>query len=140
MSFARLDYRLFLPVNTRPSQTLSFCRPLGTVAGQDNRRDRSISRPSRSTGLVAGPDARAIVAMEVFVEQDVVPPMRIGLKFLGAAVNRPPADSSRRKDACQPVRNFLGHLEEVHQFARAGRALDLEVVAVVEIELQQARE
>src|SRR5258708_33399220 len=43
------------------------------------------------TGLMAGPEARAVVAVEVLVEQDVILPLGIGLEFLRAAVHRPPA-------------------------------------------------
>src|SRR5208283_2145934 len=43
------------------------------------------------TGLMAGPEARAVIAVEVLVEQDVILPLGIGLEFLRAAVHRPPS-------------------------------------------------
>jgi hypothetical protein len=42
-------------------------------------------------GLVAGPKARAVVSVKILVEQNVIPPVRIGLEFLRAAVNRTPS-------------------------------------------------
>ena len=41
-------------------------------------------------GLVAGADARPVIAMEILVEEEVVAPVRIGLEFLGPAIHRPP--------------------------------------------------
>src|SRR5690349_20032735 len=45
----------------------------------------------RPSGLMAGAEPGAVVAVEVLVEQNVVVPVRIGLELLGAAVDRPPA-------------------------------------------------
>ena len=49
----------------------------------------------RPSGLMAGTDTRAIVAMEIFIEQNKVAPVRIGLKFFRAAVHRPASLESR---------------------------------------------
>ena len=48
-------------------------------------------------GLVTGAESRAVVAMEVFVEEDVIMPMRIRLKFLHAAVHGTAAVLVRQK-------------------------------------------
>ena len=45
----------------------------------------------RPAGLVAGPNARAVVAMEVLIEQQQITPVRILLELLRAAVDRPAA-------------------------------------------------
>ena len=42
---------------------------------------------------MAGAQPGAVVAMEVFIEQQIVPPVTIALKLFGAAENRPPAVS-----------------------------------------------
>ena len=42
-------------------------------------------------GLVTRAEPRAVVAVEVFVEQDQVAPVRIVLELFRAAVDRPPA-------------------------------------------------
>src|SRR5262245_55939933 len=49
------------------------------------------------TGLVRCATAAAIVAVEIFVKQDVVLEMGIGLKFLVAAENRAPAVAPAQK-------------------------------------------
>ena len=40
---------------------------------------------------------RPVIPMEVLIEQDIVPPVRVGLELLGTTVYRPSAGSSRRK-------------------------------------------
>ena len=45
---------------------------------------------TRSTRLMAGAYAGAVVTMKVFIEQQIVPPVGIALKLFGAAENRPP--------------------------------------------------
>ena len=50
------------------------------------------------TGLMTGPEARAVIAVEVLVEKDVILPMGIGLEFLHAAVHRPPAGFIPQED------------------------------------------
>src|SRR5262249_11943590 len=47
--------------------------------------------PPGPAGLVARPDASTVVPLEVLVEEDAVPPVRIGLKLLRAAKDRPPS-------------------------------------------------
>ncbi len=68
------------------------------------------------TGLVACPEARAIIAVEVFVEEDVVLPMRIRLEFFGSAIDWPPARLIAQKDVHQTIGDILSYLVEVHQF------------------------
>lgn len=43
----------------------------------------------RPAGLVAGPNACAVVAVEVLVEQNIVAPVRVGLELVRAAKHRP---------------------------------------------------
>ena len=77
-------------------------------------------------GLMACSEAATVVAVKVFVEQNMIAKMRVGLKLLGLAEDRPPAVVVFQEDARQPPRQFLGDLPEVHHLARAGRAFDLE--------------
>src|SRR5262245_11224794 len=51
-------------------------------------RPRRQSRPAR---LMAGADARAIVAVEIFVEENQITPMRIVLELGCAPVHRAPS-------------------------------------------------
>ncbi len=85
----------------------------------------------RPSGLMACTQARAVVTVEVFVEQDVIPPMRIGLELLRAAVYRTPSTLIAQEDPSEPVGDLLAHVEEVHRLSRPCGTFDLEVVAVV---------
>ena len=49
------------------------------------------SCPSR---LVACAESGAVVPMEVLVEENVIPPMGVGLELLRAAIDGPPANLS----------------------------------------------
>src|SRR5262249_47574323 len=87
--------------------------------------------------LVAGADARAVIAVEVLVEQNEIAPVWVGLEFRGRAVDRALAGLVAQEDATQTPGNLLADLEQVHLPARPGRALDRELVAVVAVEFQQ---
>ena len=57
---------------------------------------------SRPSSLVAGADAGTVVAVEVFVKQDQVAPVRIVLEFFRAAENRSSLIRIAQEDARQP--------------------------------------
>src|SRR5258705_1996016 len=86
---------------------------------------------------MAGSQARAVVAVEVLKEQQVVLPLGIGLELLRTSVHWPTAGFIPQEDPLQTIGYFPGYLEQVHQLARAGGTLDLKVVAVEQIELKQ---
>ena len=87
--------------------------------------------------LMARTQSSAVVSMEVFIEEDVIAPMRIALELLRAAVDRALALLIPEKYIGQPIGDLFAHLEEVHHLPRPRGALDLEVVAVVQVEIQQ---
>ena len=91
----------------------------------------------RPAGLVRRPEAGAVVALEVLVEQDQVAPVGVGLERLCATVDRPPPRGVPQEDGRQPVGQLLGHREQGQPPARPGRALHGEVVPVVGVELQE---
>src|SRR6185369_1763727 len=80
--------------------------------------DQGRDEPS-PTGLVTCPQSRAVVTVEVLVEQDVVAKVRVILEFLRAPVNGAPALGIPREGADEPLGNFSTHLEQIHQLARA---------------------
>src|SRR5712692_2451203 len=88
-------------------------------------------------GLLARPQPSATVSVEVLVEQDVILPLRIGLEFFRTSVHRPAARLVAQENSSQPIGYFLCYFKQIHHFARAGRTLNLEVVAVVEVIRQQ---
>jgi hypothetical protein len=49
----------------------------------------------RPPGLMAGPKARTVVAVEVLEEQDLILPLGIGLELLRTSVHGPPARNFR---------------------------------------------
>jgi hypothetical protein len=61
---------------------------------------------------MAGPEARAVIAVEILVEQDVIPPIGIALEFLRAAVHRPPSGFIPKEDSLQAIGYFMGDLIE----------------------------
>ena len=62
--------------------------------------------------LVAGAETCPIVAVEIFVEQDQVAPVRIFLELLRASVHRPPAVRVAKERGCQPALDLLRNLEQ----------------------------
>src|SRR3954466_8020046 len=97
-------------------------------------RGKQVHEPrddSGPAGLVAGAQPGAVVAVEVLVEQHVVAPVRIVLEGFRCAVNGAAAVLVLQEDAGDAGGELLGHLVQVHLPARAGRAFDDEVVAVV---------
>ena len=84
-------------------------------------------------------EAGSIVAVEVLVEQDVIPPMRIFLELLRSTVNRTSSVFILQEDAGQPARKLLGYFEERQVLPGTGGALDFELVAVKLIQLMRPR-
>src|SRR5580765_42556 len=72
---------------------LEKLRPVKMAEEFDQLRDDT--GPAR---LVTGSKTSAIVTVEIFVEQDVIFPLRICLKFFRTSVHRPAARSISQKD------------------------------------------
>src|SRR5207249_9209046 len=85
--------------------------------------------------LVARADAGAVVAVEVLVEQNDVAPVRVALELLRGAEDRPAAVFAAQEDPREAPRDLGCHLPEGQPRAGAGRALDLQAVAVEVMEL-----
>ena len=64
------------------------------------------------SGLVAGPEARTVVAVEVFIKRNVVAPVGIGLKEPRPAQDRALAGRVAEKDPRQAAGDFGGGLIE----------------------------
>src|SRR6516165_1830890 len=92
---------------------------------------------SSPAGLVIRPDPCSVVTVEILVEQNVVEPMRIGLKLFCAAIYGPAPMLVTKEDLSQPLDDLLSHLEEVHEASGPGRTFDFEIVAVVLVKAQQ---
>src|SRR6476469_10571318 len=88
-------------------------------------------------GLMAGAEASAVVPMEIFVKENQIAPVRVLLKFLGAAVDRPPTVFVLEKDIRQPSCYVLCYLVQVHLPPGAGWAFDSELVSEIQVVLHQ---
>src|SRR5205809_176124 len=104
----------------------------GTRSGSAARNDACSSLLARAragpAGLVAGADPRAVVAVEVLVEQDEFAPVRIVLQDRLPAVNRAVPVGVAQERAEEAGAELLGHLVQVALPAGSGRALDGEAV------------
>ncbi len=83
------------------------------------------------TGLMTRPDAGTVVAMEILMELDEVPPVGVVLEFLGPAINGAHALFIPLKCGYQPLGKFMRDVDKIQVLARTGRALHGEAVAVV---------
>src|SRR6058998_1470091 len=92
------------------------------------------ARPSR---LVARAEAGPVVAVEVFVEQEIVAPVRVLLKLARSPVDRPPALAVPQEDAGQPARDLLGDLIEGHLPPGARGTFYGEIIPIVTVVLLQ---
>jgi len=84
-------------------------------------------------GLVCGTEPGAVVAMEVLVEQDEVPPVRVLLEQSGPAIDGPPSVVTTQERADEAAGQLLRHLEQRHHRPRARRALDPQIVTVIPV-------
>src|SRR5882724_7650741 len=84
-----------------------------------------------------GAGASAGIAVEELVERDAIPIVRIRLELRILAQYGTVAGRILQEQPRQPARQLGGHLLEAHEIAGAGRAFDLEVIAVVVVELLQ---
>ena len=67
------------------------------------------------TGLMAGAETRTIVAMKVFVEQNIVLPVRIALKFAGTAEHRALPFFISEEDAREATGNVSSDFKQRHE-------------------------
>ena len=77
-----------------PGHLEKICR-LSAVEHIKSARDKA-----GPAGLVAGPEARTVVAVEILVEQNGVFPVRIFLKLACSAIHGPLAIRIAEKNAC----------------------------------------
>src|SRR5262249_23489792 len=94
-------------------------------------------RQTRPARLVTGADARAIVAVEILVEQDQITPVRIGLEFFHRSINRPATFRIAQKDIAQAPRDLIGNLPQGELLTGTLRTLNFELVAIVRVESSQ---
>jgi hypothetical protein len=95
---------------------------------------RHQSGPAR---LVRCADAPAGVAVEIFMKQDVVPEVGVAVQLRVVSQSRTKAALIAQENAREAAGQFIRHLVDRQEVARAGRTLDLEIIAVVVVKLLQ---
>ena len=90
---ALIRLRLFSrpPAPSRAGRTLARVRAPRSLASTRPNRSRRASDQTGPPRLVAGAEPRAVVTVEVFVEEDQIAPVRIVLELGGPSVDRPPS-------------------------------------------------
>src|SRR5262245_14477775 len=88
-------------------------------------------------GLMARANARAVVALEILVEEQTITPVRVLLESLIPAKHRAASVGIAEKRRAQSSADLLSHLEERHPAPGPCRALDRELRAVVAIVLKE---
>ena len=84
---------------------------------------------------MAGANSRAVVAVEVFVEEDVIPEVFVFLEQHGITVEGAALGVGvSEEDMDQPLRNCRGDLGQIGHAARACRHLYLEIILEEEVE------
>ena len=91
---------------------------------------------ARPTSLMTGADARAIIAMIIFVKEQIVAPVPVVLEFLCTTKDRAPAIAIAKKDRVVAAGNFFGDLVQRHHSATASRTFYLKIFAVVSVVMQ----
>ena len=78
----------------------AFQEPFGI---QDSIELDEFGHEAGPAGLVARAQSRPVVAVKVFIEENVVTPVRIGLELVRAPINWPLAFFISQKDPAQPI-------------------------------------
>ena len=65
---------------------------------------------------MAGSDTGAVVAMEIFIEENCIPPKWIVLEFPGASIDWTPAGAVTKENVRQSSRNLRGNFIQGEQF------------------------
>ena len=94
-----------------------------------------LGHESSPAGLMARADAGAVVAVEVFVQPDEVPPVGVSLELGDAPVNRPSPVRPAQENTGQASGELSRYVPEGRALARSGRALDLKAGTIEVVEL-----
>src|SRR5271170_1763965 len=77
------------------------------------------------------------VAVEVFVKENQVSPMRVCLELLQFAEYRATALFVTQKDVCHPARQLPRYVPQRSHVSRSSRKLNLEIVTQIVVKLLQ---
>ena len=117
--------RLF-PAHLLPYNPGEHAPAFGLQQGFRVKTPKQVQEGSDQSGparLVAGPEPRAVVTVEIFVKENQIAPVRIVLELGRPAVHWPSPIGIAQKRARQPADKLLRHLEQRQVAAGTGRAL-----------------
>src|ERR1017187_9278790 len=86
---------------------------------------------------MAGAHSGTGIAVEVFVKQKQVAPMRVRLELVQVAKYRPEALFVTKKDVCHAPRQLTRHVPQRLHISRSSREFDFEIVTEIVVELLQ---
>src|SRR5215472_18222923 len=86
---------------------------------------------------MTGSQARSIVAVKIFIEQNQIPPVGIVLKNFCPAVNWPPAVFPAQENSHQPTRNLRRDFPKRHLPPGTSRKFHCELLAIIKVEALQ---
>src|SRR3954465_10329763 len=89
------------------------------------------------TGLMGGANASARIAVKVFIEEQVIPEMRVGLHTRVVTESRSAAIAICEEYLRQACRDFVRRVVQRDKLPGTGRTLDLELIAIIMMELLQ---
>src|SRR5215218_5155380 len=112
-----------------------MCIALCSLAEFLAEHDEHLRDETCPPGLVAGAASAAGVAVEVFMEEHELAPVRVVVEEHVAAVHCPRAIGLSHKDSREAARKLNGDLLERHHVSRACGTLHLKGVAVVQVVL-----
>ena len=98
---------------------------------------QQLGHQGRPAGLMAGAEALAGVAVEIFVEKNEIAPVGVGGKLGHAAVDRAVSMFVPQENSGEAPRDFGGNFGKREPVAGTRRELDFEIVAEVMMELLQ---
>src|SRR5207302_653153 len=100
-------------------------------------RHEELGDQAGPTRLVGSADAPPGVAVKIFVEQNVIPEMRVAVQLRMVAEHWTAAIGVAQEQARQPPRQLIGGVFDRDEAPGIRGAFDLEIVAVVVMELLQ---
>src|SRR5437667_12856375 len=96
------------------------------MAGLATALLEQLGHESGPAGLMARADAGAVVAVEVFVKPDEVPPVGVGLELGDAPVDRPSPVRRAQENTGQASGELSRHVPEGRAGTRPGRGPGLQ--------------
>src|SRR6185503_15680259 len=78
-----------------------------------------------------------VITLKIFIKEQVITPMRIALEFFCSSIERAAPMLVAHENARQAIADFLTHFKEIHELSRTRRALNLEIITIIKIELEQ---